>query len=642
MLTMCLTLLRHLSNLMLPGAGVSVDINTMESGIFKAHFLRHLLEACPPLMPLVRVLKAWARSKGLNDPRSGTLNSYSLGLLCIFHLQALRAPQLPPLWWLMPRGSAEQRPPSHARPMHAGARAPDSALSNIRPAIAAWHMHAAAALDAAAPLPFDTLVQSFFIQTSAFAFHRLCGGSPAASLSTWAGGYEQRSNAPLPAASACASGGAEPCTILTLLQELLTALHSSWNGVTTAAQLPRAFWHLCATAEATLLSPEDANVLWTSCRGLGQGFEEEVEQAWRSEQQRAGVAGVNDESALTAFQAHLAVAVARAEAAAKASQKAAASATAPSSAQLAKKRRNAKSARGQRRAAAATERSAWGAAEGESVSPTQPPDAAMRSTPRHQEQQWGREDDMIIDVSDSDGSEIAAQLQAAADDTTPNPEGACTEICSPGEHSSYENHPKVNMASPKDEEPGPAAKDFVPKQTPDLQEVAAAAQAAAAAALGMAPPPPPARVPLEAASAAPPQLHTPLAPAVHTAEPGDADAPGAGAVAGALDSEAAGSSDGEGDSYSNESDLPATDAVEVDAGLVHESDSAAAVDNAAHDGDDEGVDAHKVRKHYALYVEDPFNEEDNAARSLRPEFLQRLVVETLLVALCGPSAFAQV
>ena len=43
-----------------------------------------------------------------------------------------------------------------------------------------------------------------------------------------------------------------------------------------------------------------------------------------------------------------------------------------------------------------------------------------------------------------------------------------------------------------------------------------------------------------------------------------------------------------------------------------------------------------------LFVEDPFDEQDNAARSLQPEFLARLAVEALAIALAGPAAFADV
>ncbi|KAJ3668935.1 hypothetical protein LUZ60_010885 [Juncus effusus] len=46
---------------------------------------------------LVLLVKEWAKMKNINDPKSGTLNSYSLCFLVIFHLQTCDPPILPPL-----------------------------------------------------------------------------------------------------------------------------------------------------------------------------------------------------------------------------------------------------------------------------------------------------------------------------------------------------------------------------------------------------------------------------------------------------------------------------------------------------------------------------------------------------------------
>ena len=44
----------------------------------------------------------------------------------------------------------------------------------------------------------------------------------------------------------------------------------------------------------------------------------------------------------------------------------------------------------------------------------------------------------------------------------------------------------------------------------------------------------------------------------------------------------------------------------------------------------------------AAVFADPFNEEDNAARTMRPECVHKFTVEALLVALCGPAALGEV
>jgi len=46
---------------------------------------------------MVLLIKEWSKAQNINDPKSGSLNSYSLCLLVLFHFQTLEPPILPPL-----------------------------------------------------------------------------------------------------------------------------------------------------------------------------------------------------------------------------------------------------------------------------------------------------------------------------------------------------------------------------------------------------------------------------------------------------------------------------------------------------------------------------------------------------------------
>ncbi|XP_066311498.1 protein HESO1-like [Miscanthus floridulus] len=46
---------------------------------------------------MVLLIKEWAKAQNINDPKSGSLNSYSLCLLVLFHFQTSEPPILPPL-----------------------------------------------------------------------------------------------------------------------------------------------------------------------------------------------------------------------------------------------------------------------------------------------------------------------------------------------------------------------------------------------------------------------------------------------------------------------------------------------------------------------------------------------------------------
>ena len=241
----------------------------MGSGVFKAHFLRALLASCPSLMPLVRIIKLWARRRELNDPRNGTLNSYCLGLLCILHLQTLAQPQLPPLWRFMPALAGDASPPpSAARPMHAGARPADGDLDRICAAISSWRSQKGSTLSQQHGCSFDALVHGFFIQLAAYAVHRLRDRGDMIALSTWAGGYRRRAGPPK-----ATTDTSVPDDSLTLLQELVQAVHAVWDSATAQQHLPSAFQRLCACAADTLLTTQQAETLQATCAGLGPGFE---------------------------------------------------------------------------------------------------------------------------------------------------------------------------------------------------------------------------------------------------------------------------------------------------------------------------------------------------------------------------------
>lgn len=199
-------------------AGLDVDINTMDQGIFKAGFMRQMTNLSPLLVPLVRIVKLWAYRSNLNDPTDGTLNSYCLTLLAIFHLQQLIVPQLPPIWKLLPAsppqrkrrpsaaqtsGSGEssdagtsqvsipngtavqQRPLSSHRIMNAMKRPPNDALDEIQRRVSQWRKECA---PPATQLPLDSIVLAFYVRFSAFllARYRRFNDTSWRTVSTWA------------------------------------------------------------------------------------------------------------------------------------------------------------------------------------------------------------------------------------------------------------------------------------------------------------------------------------------------------------------------------------------------------------------------------------------------------------------------
>lgn len=51
---------------------------------------------------MVLLVKEWAKAHNINDSKTGTLNSYSLSLLVVFHLQTCVPAILPPLKEIYP------------------------------------------------------------------------------------------------------------------------------------------------------------------------------------------------------------------------------------------------------------------------------------------------------------------------------------------------------------------------------------------------------------------------------------------------------------------------------------------------------------------------------------------------------------
>ena len=78
--------------------GLRVDISVASDGVFKSTVLGMLGDLQPLFRSLVRIVKAWARAHGFNDAATGTLNSFALSMLALFHCQVgLPAPLLPPV-----------------------------------------------------------------------------------------------------------------------------------------------------------------------------------------------------------------------------------------------------------------------------------------------------------------------------------------------------------------------------------------------------------------------------------------------------------------------------------------------------------------------------------------------------------------
>ncbi|XP_057475650.1 protein HESO1 [Actinidia eriantha] len=78
-----------------------VSINNL-SGQMKSKLLFWINEIDGRFHDMVLLVKEWAKAHGINDPRSGSLNSYCLSLLIIFHFQTCVPALLPPLKEIYP------------------------------------------------------------------------------------------------------------------------------------------------------------------------------------------------------------------------------------------------------------------------------------------------------------------------------------------------------------------------------------------------------------------------------------------------------------------------------------------------------------------------------------------------------------
>ncbi|XWS07720.1 hypothetical protein CRYUN_Cryun41cG0014400 [Craigia yunnanensis] len=77
---------------------ISCDISVDNlQGQIKSKFLFWLNEIDGRFRDMVLLVKEWAKANGINNPKTGTFNSYSLSLLVIFHFQTCVPAILPPL-----------------------------------------------------------------------------------------------------------------------------------------------------------------------------------------------------------------------------------------------------------------------------------------------------------------------------------------------------------------------------------------------------------------------------------------------------------------------------------------------------------------------------------------------------------------
>ncbi|KZV34982.1 poly(A) RNA polymerase cid11-like [Dorcoceras hygrometricum] len=83
--------------------GISCDISIDNScGQMKSKLLFSISEMDGRFRDLVLLVKEWAKAHNINDPKSGSLNSYCLSLLVVYHLQTVEPAILPPLREIYP------------------------------------------------------------------------------------------------------------------------------------------------------------------------------------------------------------------------------------------------------------------------------------------------------------------------------------------------------------------------------------------------------------------------------------------------------------------------------------------------------------------------------------------------------------
>ncbi|KAK8454031.1 hypothetical protein SEVIR_5G384600v4 [Setaria viridis] len=78
--------------------GISCDISVNNfAGRIKSKIFYWVNTLDERFGDMVLLIKEWAKAQNINDPKSGSLNSYSLCLLVLFHFQTSEPPILPPL-----------------------------------------------------------------------------------------------------------------------------------------------------------------------------------------------------------------------------------------------------------------------------------------------------------------------------------------------------------------------------------------------------------------------------------------------------------------------------------------------------------------------------------------------------------------
>ncbi|WCJ19669.1 Speckle targeted PIP5K1A-regulated poly(A) polymerase [Euphorbia peplus] len=87
---------------------ISCDISIDNlQGQMKSNFLFWISQIDGRFRDMVLLVKEWAKSHRINDPKNGTFNSYSLSLLVVFHFQTCVPAILPPLREIYPRNVAD-------------------------------------------------------------------------------------------------------------------------------------------------------------------------------------------------------------------------------------------------------------------------------------------------------------------------------------------------------------------------------------------------------------------------------------------------------------------------------------------------------------------------------------------------------
>jgi DNA polymerase sigma len=78
--------------------GISCDVSVdNHQGRVKSKIVQLITSFDERFTDMVLLIKEWAKAQNINDPKTGTMNSYSLCLLVIFHLQTCKPAILPPL-----------------------------------------------------------------------------------------------------------------------------------------------------------------------------------------------------------------------------------------------------------------------------------------------------------------------------------------------------------------------------------------------------------------------------------------------------------------------------------------------------------------------------------------------------------------